>query len=117
VAKVTTLTISRGPTTLEIAAALFGEKDQNTEFSIGALYPKAIFHVGRNPEQLAPCHVTVRSVTAIGDWGESFTIEGMAQFFSVAPIMHGGTTSDEKLIGVTITYVPKTGKGKMKLRQ
>ena len=112
------LPIHRGPKDSSIlSAVLFGPKGQNnTEYLPHFLNPKAIFHVGDNPERLSPFHVTVRSIVALDDHGVHYEMGGEAIEWNVVPMGHGSTTAG-KPFRVTIIYNLSEGKGIIKFLQ
>lgn len=111
------LEIHKGPCGLEIAAALFGQKHANTNFSPQRIYPKAVFEAGTNPERTSSFHVTVREVKALDEWGVEFEITGTALVWNDAPIGHGGPSTDEKSFPVTVHYNLKTSKGSLRFKR
>lgn len=109
--------IHRGPKDSSIlSAVLFGPKGQNTEYLPHDLNPKAIFYIGDNPEQASPIHVTIRSVTAIDDWGVEYEMSGEAIEWNVVPMGYGSTTAT-KPFRVSLTYNLSEGTGVIKFLQ
>lgn len=101
------LTILKGPDRLELSSALLGPKHRNDSYPHPAparsYNPKAVFEAGDNPEYPIVLQVTVMMIRAKDDWGRVFEIEGTAQYWSHAPMGHGGPTVGEPH-AITITY-------------